>query len=99
MTGLASPSATILAPPRLTSTLLRGTHSYGTAALHERMRVTPVAPAIVIIVVAVAAFVALAVVIGAIAAYIWYCQSNGLGWPGLAVPGPSGGVYRLGCFR
>jgi hypothetical protein len=61
--------------------------------------VTPAIPAIVIIVVAVAAFLALALVIGAIAAYIWYCQSNGLGWPGLAVPGPQGGVYKLACFR
>lgn len=58
----------------------------------------PIAPAIVIIVVAVAAFVALAAVIGAVAAYIYYCQSNGLGWPGLSVPGPEGGVYKLGCY-
>lgn len=68
-------------------------------SIEAELRVTPIAPAIVIIVVAVAAFLALAVVIGAIAAYIWFCQSNGLGWPGLAVPGPKGGVYRLGCFK
>lgn len=65
----------------------------------ENLRVTPAIPVIVIVVVAVAAFLALALVIGAIAAYIWYCQANGLGWPGLAVPGASGGVYKLACFK
>lgn len=63
------------------------------------IRVTPVVPVIVFIIVAIAAFVALALVIGAIAAYIWFCQSHGLGWPGLQVPGPQGGVYKLACFK
>lgn len=65
----------------------------------DDLRVSPAIPVVVFVVVAIAAFVALALVMGAIAAYIWYCQANGLGWPGLQVPGPSGGVYKLACFK
>lgn len=70
------------------------------ANVREReLRVTPIAPVIVIVAVAVVAFIALAAAIGALAAYIWFCHSNGLGWPGLSVPGSSGGVYKLACFK
>lgn len=51
---------------------------------------------VVVIVVAVAAFLALAAIIGAFAAYIWYCQQRGL-WPTMDVPWRTGGTFRLYC--
>jgi hypothetical protein len=59
----------------------------------------PIAPLIFIVVIAVIAFIALALVIGAIAAYIYFCQSHGGLWPGLGVPGSSGGYYSLRCIK
>ena len=66
----------------------------------DRVRTNQIAPAIVIVVVAVAAFLALALIIGAIATYIWYCQNHAGGkWPGLAVPTPKNGFYALTCVK
>ena len=79
-----------LLPTKAAPTIARGM---------DRVASNQVIPVIVIVIVAVVAFLALALVIGAIAAYIWYCQSHHLGWPGFTVPGPSGGVYRLGCWK
>ncbi len=71
----------------------------GVARGLDRVTVNPILPVVFIIAVAVAVFVALAVLIGALAAYIYYCQSHGGRWPGLGVPGSSGGVYKLGCYK
>ena len=65
----------------------------------DRVVINRMLPAIVFGLVAAVAFLALATAIGAVAAYIWYCQSNGYGWPGFTVPGPKGGIYRLGCWK
>lgn len=78
--------------------LLPGQMGLVTATKLDRIRVNGAPPIAFIVVVAVAAFLALALVIGAIAAYIYYCQKHHGKWPGLAVPTPTNGYYRLGCF-
>jgi hypothetical protein len=64
----------------------------------DRVRVTPVVP-LVIVVVAVATFLALALIIGALAAYIYYCQTHGHKWPGFGVPTAHNGYYSLKCIK
>lgn len=81
------------------ATLLPTTAAPVIARGMSRVASNRIAPLVVILLVSVVAFLALAVVIGAIGAYIWYCQSIGGYWPGFSVPEASGGVYRLGCFK
>ena len=53
----------------------------------DRVVINRMLPAIVFGLVAAVAFLALATAIGAVAAYIWHCQSNGYGCPGFTAPG------------
>jgi hypothetical protein len=76
---------------------LRRAHSFANGL--ERVTINPVAPLVFILVIAVVAFIALAVVVGALAAYIYFCQAHGGRWPGFGVPGSSGGYYSLRCIK
>lgn len=99
MTRLIPPSVSSIPVVVEAENILREARARIANASEGELKVTPIAPVIVIIAVSVVAFLALAAAIGALATYIWFCQSNGLGWPGLSVPGPSGGVYKLACFK
>ena len=70
--------------------------------LRERRTVTnEVAPLILVAVIAVAAAVALIAVIGAAAAWLFYCQTT-FGrnfWPAVHWPSMSGGLFYLACIR
>ncbi|MBN9139674.1 MAG: hypothetical protein J0H23_02495 [Micrococcales bacterium] len=60
-----------------------------------------VAPLILIAVIAVAGALALVALIGAVAAWVFYCQSRfgGNYWPAVNWPSQSGGLFYLACKR
>lgn len=68
---------------------------------HAHPVTNEVAPLVLIAVIAVAAAVALIVVIGAAAAWVYYCQAY-FGrnyWPAVHWPGQNGGLFYLACRR
>ncbi len=72
------------------------------AQLRERHTVTnEIAPLILIAVIAVAAALALTVIIGAAAAWVYYCQAyfGPRYWPAVHWPGQNGGLVYLACRR
>lgn len=60
-----------------------------------------VAPLVLIAVIAVAGALALVAVIGALAAWVYYCQAyfGRSYWPAVSWPGQSGGLFYLACKR
>jgi hypothetical protein len=89
--------------------LLRGAADRAAGALaaratrtRERLTVTnEVAPLILIAVIAVAGALALIAIIGAAAAWIYYCQAyfGRSYWPAVGWPGQNGGMFYLACKR
>ncbi len=68
----------------------------------ERLTVTnEIAPLILVAVIAVAAALALVVLIGAAAAWLYYCQSHfgSRYWPAVHWPSQNGGLFYLACQR
>ncbi|PZQ90760.1 MAG: hypothetical protein DI534_06085 [Leifsonia xyli] len=85
---------------RLADTLAAPGRAMQRARADARVR-NEIAPLILIAVIAVAAALALVALIGAAAAWLFYCQSQ-FGrnyWPAVNWPGQKGGLFYLACAR